>query len=151
MLYRILTQSFINRGMIAEEEREIYEYGFDITIYTIWSTAVLLLLGFLLRQFIPAVILVFGFYTSQTSGGGYHANTHLGCFLTMTAGLLVGLSLIFLKGHPVFLWIFLGGGAAALLRFPLVLYPNKSHLKTKKKAPHDTFGRNSAFSHIMIS
>ena len=45
MLYRILTQSFINRGMIAEEEREIYEYGFDITIYTIWSTAALLLLG----------------------------------------------------------------------------------------------------------
>ena len=41
MLPRILTQKCINRGLIQEEEREIYEYGFDVTIYTIWSTAVL--------------------------------------------------------------------------------------------------------------
>ena len=133
MLSRILTQSFISHGMIAEEEREIYEYGFDITIYTIWSTAALLLLGLLLRQFLPAVILVFGFYTFQTTGGGYHAKTHLRCFLTMAIGLLAGLSAVFIKDHHIPLWILLGIGALLLLLVPLVLHPNKTYLETERK------------------
>ena len=133
MLYRILTQSFINRGMIAEEEREIYEYGFDITIYTIWSTAAQLLLGLLLRQFFPALILVFGFYTFQTTGGGYHAKSHLKCFLSMVAGLLVGLSAVFIKDHHTLLWILLGIGALLLFLVPLVLHPNKSYLEEERK------------------
>ena len=129
MLSRILTQSFISHGMIAEEEREIYEYGFDITIYTIWSTAALLLLGLLLRQFIPAVILVFGFYTFQTCGGGYHAKSHFRCFLTMVIGLLTGLSTVFIMDHHILLWLLLGIGALLLLLVPLVLHPNKSYLE----------------------
>ena len=133
MLYRILTQSFINRGMIAEEEREIYEYGFDITVYTIWSTAVLLLIGLLLRQFFPAIILVFGFYTFQTCGGGYHAKSHLRCLLSMGAGLLIGLSGVFIKDHHIILWFLLGIGAFLLLLVPLVLHPNKSYLEEERK------------------
>ena len=133
MLSRILTQNFVKRGMIAEEDREIYEYGFDITIYTIWSTAALLLLGLLLRQFIPAAILVIGFYTFQSSGGGYHAKTHLRCFLTMAIGLLAGLSAVFIKDHHIPLWILLGIGALLLLLVPLVLHPNKTYLETERK------------------
>ena len=133
MLPRILTQTFIERGYIPEEEREVYEYGFDITIYTIWSTAALLLLGLLLRQFASTVILVFGFYTFQTTGGGYHAKTHLRCFLTMVAGLLVGLSFVFLEKWSVLLWILLGIGALLLFLVPRVLHPNKSYLETERK------------------
>ena len=40
MLPRILMQSYIKRGYISEEDLEVYEYGFDFTIYTIWSTGV---------------------------------------------------------------------------------------------------------------
>lgn len=133
MLPRILTQSFIKHGYISEEEREVYEYGFDITIYTIWSTAALLLIGLLLRQFVPTLILVFGFYTFQTTGGGYHANTHLKCLLSMIAGLLIGLSFIFLKELPVLLWILLGIGALLLFFVPLALHPNKAYLETERK------------------
>ena len=133
MLPRILTQSFIKHGYISEEEREVYEYGFDITIYTIWSTATLLLIGLLLHSFWAAAVIVFGFYTFQTTGGGYHAKTHLRCFLTMVAGLLVGLSFVFLEKWSVLLWILLGIGALLLLLVPLVLHPNKSYLEAKKK------------------
>ena len=133
MLPRILTQSFIKRGYISVEEREVYEYGFDITIYTIWSTATLLLIGLLLRQFFSAAILVFGFYIFQTTGGGYHAKSHLKCFLSMVAGLLVGLSAVFIKDHHILLWILLGIGAFLLLLIPLVLHPNKSYLEEERK------------------
>ena len=53
-----LTDSCIRKGYLPEEDRELYEYGFDIIIYTIWSTVVLLLLGAVLRQFGAAVIIV---------------------------------------------------------------------------------------------
>ncbi len=133
MLPRILTQKCINRGLIQEEEREIYEYGFDVTIYTIWSTAVLFLIGLVLRQFPASLIIVLGFYVFQSTGGGYHARTHLKCLLTMVAGLLVGLSFVFIKEHHIVLWTILGVGAYLLLLFPLVLHPNKAYLETERK------------------
>ena len=132
-LIKSITANLIQKGYIPEEDREIYEYGFDITIYTIWSTAALFLLGLLLRQFFPAVILVFGFYTFQTTGGGYHSKSHLRCFLSMVAGLLVGLSAVFIEDHPLLLWILLGIGALLLLLVPLVLHPNKSYLEEERK------------------
>ena len=133
MLPRILTQKCINRGLIQEEEREIYEYGFDVTIYTIQSTAVLFLIGLVFRQFPASLIIILGFYTFQSTGGGYHAKTHLKCLMTMIAGLLVGLSFIFFKEQYFVLWILLGTGTLLLLLFPLVLHPNKSYLAAERK------------------
>ena len=126
------TEQLIRKDCIPEEDRDIYIYGFDITIYTIWSTALLLLIGLLLRQFIPTAILVFGFYTFQTNGGGYHAKTHLRCFLTMSVGLLAGLSIVFIKDY-ILLWTLLGIGSLLLLLFPLVLHPNKAYLEPERK------------------
>ncbi|MBR6323070.1 MAG: accessory gene regulator B family protein [Lachnospiraceae bacterium] len=91
------------------------------------------MIGLCCRQFLAAVIIVAGFYTFQTTGGGYHAKSHLRCLLTMIAGLLVGLSFVFLKEHPALLWALLGIGALLLLLVPLVLHPNKSHLETERK------------------
>ncbi len=47
-----LTEYFIRKGIVPEAEREVYEYGFAITICTIASTLGLLLLGLLLGQFL---------------------------------------------------------------------------------------------------
>ena len=129
----VLVDSLIRKGHIQEEDRDVYLYGFDITFYTIWSTAALLLIGLLLRQFWAAVVIISGFYTFQTTGGGYHAKTHFRCFLTMVVGLLVGLSAVFIKDHYILLWVLLGIGALLLLLIPLVLHPNKSYLETEKK------------------
>lgn len=131
MMYmaRRLTSYFIKKGLVSEKEREIYEYGFDITLYTILSTAGLLLAGLLLRQLLAAAILVAIFYTCQSNGGGYHASTHLNCFLVMLSGLLAGLALSF---FPVPAPVLYGFGAlsfAALYAVPLVLHPNKQYLE----------------------
>ena len=101
-----ITENLIRKGYIPEEDRDIFLYGFDISFYTIWSTAILFLIDFVLRQFTAALIIVLGFYTFQSAGGGYHANTHLKCLLTMIVGLLL---------------------------FPLVLHPNKAYLETERK------------------
>lgn len=128
-----LTDRLIKRGQIPEEDRDIYIYGFDIILYTIWSTAVLLIIGFISGQFWAGLIIVAGFYTLQSSGGGYHANSHIKCLLTMIAGLLVGLSFYFIKEINILLWVLLDSGVITLLLIPLVLHPNKLYLETKRR------------------
>ena len=128
-----LTDKLIREGQIPENERDIFLYGFDITLYTLWSTAVLLLIGLLLGDFAGSLIIVAAFYTFQTFGGGYHARTHLKCLLTMIVGLLVGLSFAFFKEQHFVLWTLLVIGALLLLLFPLVLHPNKAYLEIERK------------------
>ena len=126
---KYFTDFFVNKGVICEDERAIYEYGFDITLYTILSTLGLLLIGLLFHQLANTIVLVFVFYSCQSSGGGYHASTHLRCFLTMCTGLLFGLAFQYI---PFPDWLFLAIGASSillLLIFPLTLHPNKSYLK----------------------
>lgn len=114
------TEYFIRKGIVPEAEREVCEYGFAITICTIAST-----LGLLLGQFLGGAVLIALFYTCQSSGGGYHASTHLRCFLTMCAGLPAGLGFSLL---PCPLW------ALAVLAVPLTLHLNKLYLLENKKA-----------------
>lgn len=128
-----LTEHLILKEYIPSEDREIYEYGFDILIYTVWSTLALLLIGLVLRQFWNAAIIVLGFYTFQSFGGGYHADSHLKCFLTMTCGLLTGLSFVFLQEQFACLLIILGISTIVLLMIPLTIHPNKSFLEPKRK------------------
>ena len=128
-----LTDHLIFKQYIPSEDREIYEYGFDILIYTVWSTLALLLIGFVLKQFWNAAIIVLGFYTFQSFGGGYHADSHLKCFLTMTCGLLIGLSFVFLQEQLVILLIITGISTIVLLMIPLTIHPNKSFLEPKRK------------------
>ena len=126
---KYFTDFFVNKGVICEDERAIYEYGFDITLYTILSTLGLLLIGLLFHQLANTIVLVFVFYSCQSSGGGYHASTHLRCFLTMCTGLLIGLAFQYI---PFPDWLFLAIGASSillLLIFPLTLHSNKSYLK----------------------
>ena len=128
-----LTDYLVRKGHIKESDKDIYLYGFDITFYSIWSTAVLLMIGLLLHRLVPSLVIVFGFYTFQSNGGGYHASSHLNCLLTMITGLLIGLSFIVLNKLPFLLWALLWGGSFMLLLVPLVLHPNKSYLEEERK------------------
>ena len=65
-LASVCTSILINKGIIEAEEREIYEYGFDITIYTVLSTCGLMLIGLVFKQVWNTVILVSVFYTCQS-------------------------------------------------------------------------------------
>lgn len=132
MIPGMITDRMIRKGYIDREERELFIYGFDITLYTFFSTAGLLLAGFMVHRLVSSVILVFGFYALQTSGGGYHAETHTRCFLLMLAGLFLGLSYEFLEGSVTLLWILYAAGIVILSAFPLVLHPNKEYLSSER-------------------
>ena len=130
-----IVKLFEKRGVIcaSAEEREVYIYGFDIAIYTFLSTLGLFFIGWMAGRPIETTLLIFVYYINQSFGGGFHASSHLMCFLTMVLGELLFLASFLL---PYSLLTCIGISVISLLfmwMHPLVLHPNKSYLK--KKAP----------------
>ena len=130
-----IVKLFEKRGVIcaSAEEREVYIYGFDIAIYTFLSTLGLFFIGWMAGRPIETTLLIFVYYINQSFGGGFHASSHLMCFLTMVLGELLFLISFLL---PYSLLACFGISVISLLfmwMHPLVLHPNKSYLK--KKAP----------------
>lgn len=132
-LSTFLTDYLIRKEIVSSEQRDVYLYGFDITIYTIISTVGLVGIGIILGQFWNSLYMITTLYVCQTHGGGYHANSHLRCFLTMAVGISAGLSVQFFHIPDPIPIVILGCSLLLLLLFPLVLHPNKQYLESKAK------------------
>ena len=122
----------IRAGVAADEDREVYEYGIDIALYTLLSTLGLLAIGLAFGRFFEGALMIAVFYLCQSYGGGYHAHSHLTCFVTMAAGLAAALGLL-LVPIPLAAHLVLAALSLLLLvRFPLVLHENKSYLEADR-------------------
>lgn len=112
-----------------EEQRMICVYGCEIWLYTLISTLGLLTIGAALGKGLESAVIVAIFYLCQSNGGGFHASTHLTCFLTMTAGLLAGLAMM----NSPSIWPALPSlcvvSLAILLAMPVRLHPHKQYLE----------------------
>lgn len=111
-----------------EDAQAVCLYGIDIFLYTLISTMGLLLIGALAHRFFEAVIWITLYYLNQTFGGGYHATSHLKCFITMAVSLAACL-LLLTVAIPLYLQILLLIVSSMLLfLFPLRLHENKRYL-----------------------
>lgn len=118
---------------MTEDEFGVYQYAFDIAIYTLLSTAGLLCIGIVAGHLIPTVICICVFYLNQTCGGGYHAHSHGGCFMTMALGLLIYLLLLSFQPDLQSCCMAATFSFGALMIKPLVLHENKRYLEHKRK------------------
>ena len=84
-----------------------------------------------MHRFWYTVVIISIFSIFQTTGGGYHANTHLKCFLTMVIILLIALILTYLPIYPFILEILSIASIILLLLIPLTLHPNKAYLESR--------------------
>ena len=120
---------YLSRGTSMDEDAQaVCLYGIDIFLYTLISTIGLLLIGVLAHRFFEAVIWITLYYLNQTFGGGYHATSHLKCFITMAVSLAACL-LLLTVAIPLSLQILLLIVSSMLLfLFPLRLHENKRYL-----------------------
>ena len=70
-------------GIVRAKDHEVYAYGLDAILYTMISTLGLVLIGVVMRSTTEALVIIGMFYINQTLCGGFHASTHLRCFLTI--------------------------------------------------------------------
>lgn len=130
-----MTAYFIKKNVINEEEKETYDYCFEVLIATVINLVILVMLGILTRRCIETAIFCVLFMLLRGAAGGYHANTHAGCLLTLLIVYGILLSTLLISVHILFnvsIVLF----AIALIMF-IIFAPvdnkNKILEKTEKK------------------
>lgn len=116
-----VTNFFVRKSIIICEEKEIYKYGFELIISTGVNLFWVLIIGFIYKEIILALVAFMIFATVRTQCGGYHANTYFKCNLF----LIIVFNMIMFVAHyfntfymhkllyillyfyiPIFLWVF---------------------------------------------
>lgn len=83
ILAKKMSSFFIRHGMVKEENREIYDYSFEILISSIVNLGMILILSIVFHSFLNTCFFLLSFSLMRANTGGYHANTHWACILTL--------------------------------------------------------------------
>lgn len=85
---------FSAKGQYSEESINVYAYGFEILIATIWNAIGLLLLSLLMGVVPESIVFSLALIPLRSTAGGYHTQNHWSCFLsTMIVFVLITLFL----------------------------------------------------------
>lgn len=82
---RKITESLLVRNILPQEEREIYEYGFELLISSVIGFVIVLASGVFFGILAESMLFYIIFVSVRPFCGGYHADTHLKCKLTFIA------------------------------------------------------------------
>lgn len=92
-----MTSYFIRKEVIEVEDREMYDFCFEIMLSTIINLLGIIIIGIVSRRYVEAVCFSIAFMMLRGSAGGYHANSHIACFTTLMIAFglcIVGLTYI---------------------------------------------------------
>ena len=89
-----ITNYLICKKVIKDDDREIYQYGFEQVFSSLLNIATMLLLGIILGKIYQSLVLILSFMALRSYSGGYHANTPLQCYLLTVMSILAALSIM---------------------------------------------------------
>ena len=90
IIVNFLMNSMINHGVV-KDRYDVYLYGMDLVVSSVICLLISLSAGFILKIPIETIIYLFCFLLLRLCSGGFHASTHLRCWLTMLI-LIAGLA-----------------------------------------------------------
>ena len=76
----LLADGLIRRSTAKERDRELYVYGFMVTLSTLFMMVSILLIGAVFFDFFSAALYLLVFTSLRVCSGGYHCGTYGGCF-----------------------------------------------------------------------
>lgn len=94
-----LIQMLKREDVISENDTDVYAYGLFQFLMMCLNVGTTILVGVLLKAFIPCALLNFSYIPLRISAGGFHAKTPFRCYLYSTA-IIISLLLI-LKYIPI--------------------------------------------------
>lgn len=100
-LSKRVTGFFIRSSIIAEEDKENYVFCFEVMFFDLLSLITVLVMAVIFGRFIITVIYLLTFSLLRFNAGGFHAKTHLRCYLTLclTSLLFILLILVIPEGY----------------------------------------------------
>lgn len=76
-----ISACFAHKGIIDENDIEVYSYGFEILISELIGWSIIAILMMILKKYYETLIFFVTYILIRIHAGGYHANSHLKCFL----------------------------------------------------------------------
>lgn len=74
---------FSDNGIIQADETDLYAYGLELLLSSVLELVAVLALSVAIGKLIPTLLFLSAFCVLRTYAGGYHADTHFRCFLTL--------------------------------------------------------------------
>ena len=89
-----ITNYLICKKVIKDDDREIYQYGFEQVFSSLLNIATMLLLGIILGKIYQSLVLILSFMALRSYSGGYHASTSLRCYILTVMSISAALSIM---------------------------------------------------------
>ena len=81
-LGKSISHFLCEKKVIAEQEVEVYQYGFEILISTTLGLLITMAIGIVLNMFFVSILYYVIFVMVRQWTGGYHADSYLKCNIT---------------------------------------------------------------------
>jgi accessory gene regulator B len=132
-----ISSFFILQGTIDEEDREVYEYSFEVFFSTILSFATLFVIALISRKMIYTSFFLVGFIPIRLVAGGFHAKNHFRCFLILVVVysiFLLSLAIVPIKSMITIILLCIS--VSILLVFILAPSKDKNKHVSQEKTTH---------------
>lgn len=77
------------KKIITIEKYEVYSYGLEMLISAVMGAVLILVCGILTNSFVRSIIFYVLFIVIRMFTGGYHADTHLACKITLLCSFIL--------------------------------------------------------------
>lgn len=71
----------IEKSILMDEERAVYQYGYEVFLNQILNILIAIVIAVILRAPMPVFVFLVGYIPLRSYCGGYHANTNGGCII----------------------------------------------------------------------
>lgn len=136
LLSERITRLLCKKEIIKEDEKDIYQYGYEVFISSLISFLIVATVGIFAGLIIESAIFYIVFVFTRQYCGGYHANTYLKCNIIFTS---IYLSILFFSEilidffNLLYVIIFLAFYLAAIIEFTPIESENKRLSKAVRK------------------
>lgn len=89
---------FASNNVIKSEDEEVYEYGLQLLLSTVFNGIIALILAIISGTVLQCICYLAAFVLLRKSAGGFHAKTHLGCCCILA--IVLSLFITFIKFVP---------------------------------------------------
>lgn len=128
-----LTRILQKNHIIQEEFFDVYVYGFELLLSSLFSTTVIILAGLCMHRVLETIVFLLVFILLRSYSGGYHATKFSLCTITTFCVYAIVMVFSFFLVVNLLAFAILGGvGLALLCVFAPIENPNKE-LSTKRK------------------
>lgn len=97
-LSKRMASFFVRNKVIKNEDEEVYEYGLQLLLSTVFNGIIALILAIISGTVLQCIYYLAVFVLLRKSAGGFHAKTHFGCCCILVT--VLSLFVMFIKFVP---------------------------------------------------